>query len=186
MLAAEWSSVAMRKLAAVCERAIGRTEQQGGEQPLKRFCYSYALNVPKVAGTWVAPEHLLQNYQCGFRPCRFFLNALSRAHRRRVLVIVRSFVRAARGAITHDPSSFHPPPSALHCQMPSAIPHVTREFTRQFTTSSSIDDLLTQAGGFSSYQRAKHSCAPAASRAPRPRVYYPIFYCRGSTQYGPN
>ena len=36
MLAAEWSSVAMRKLAAVCERAIGRTEKQGGEQPLKK------------------------------------------------------------------------------------------------------------------------------------------------------
>ena len=63
MLAAEWSSVAMRKLAAVCERAIGRTEQQGGEQPLKKVLLFVALNVPKVAGTWVAPEHLLQNYQ---------------------------------------------------------------------------------------------------------------------------
>ena len=37
MLAAEWRAAAMRKLAAVCERAIGRTEQQGGEQPLKRL-----------------------------------------------------------------------------------------------------------------------------------------------------
>ena len=40
MLAAEWRAAAMRKLAAVCERAIGRTEQQGGEQPLKRLLLS--------------------------------------------------------------------------------------------------------------------------------------------------
>ena len=79
MLAAEWSSVAMRKLAAVCERAIGRTDSRAASNRSKGFLLSGPWVVPKSLKHDMAPEHLLQISSRGLGRCaRLQLGPLAR------------------------------------------------------------------------------------------------------------